>query len=64
MKKSPPKNKSETVPPPASQPAMSAEINQRAYELWEASGHQHGADTTHWLEAEREILSLRAPKSP
>ena len=31
-------------------------IRERAYEIWVASGLQHGAAEDHWLAAEREIL--------
>ncbi len=30
-------------------------IAQRAYELYAASGFQHGRDVEHWLEAERQL---------
>ena len=30
-------------------------IRRRAYELWEQGGCQHGMDTEHWLQAEKEI---------
>jgi hypothetical protein len=36
-------------------PQMIANIRQCAYGLFEASGHQHGHDLEHWLEAERQI---------
>jgi hypothetical protein len=31
-------------------------IRVRAYEIWQAEGHQHGMDHAHWLQAEREVL--------
>ena len=31
-------------------------IQQRAYEIWELSGRQHGLDKEHWEQAERELL--------
>ncbi len=34
------------------------QIRQRAYELWEQSGREHGREIEHWLEAEREVLRL------
>lgn len=34
-------------------------IQQRAYELFEESGAQHGHDTEHWMQAESEILQQR-----
>jgi hypothetical protein len=36
-------------------------IREKAYEIWVASGCQHGAAEDHWLAAEREILD--APKA-
>ena len=30
---------------------------ERAYQLWVQSGHQHGNAESHWLTAQREILS-------
>jgi len=36
-------------------------IAQRAYELYVASGSQHGRDVEHWLEAERRVRT-RAPR--
>jgi Protein of unknown function (DUF2934) len=30
---------------------------ERAYELWVASGREHGNAKNHWLTAQREILS-------
>lgn len=30
-------------------------IARRAYELYTASGNQHGRDVEHWLEAERQL---------
>lgn len=39
-------------------------IAARAYELYEASGRQHGRDQQHWLAAEAEILArVSAPRS-
>jgi hypothetical protein len=32
-------------------------IRDRAYHLWVESGCEHGNAETHWLEAQREILS-------
>ena len=31
------------------------EIKQRAYELWERNGRQHGSHLEHWLQAERDL---------
>lgn len=36
------------------------EIAERAFALWEQSGHIHGADHEHWLRAERELRYDRA----
>jgi hypothetical protein len=33
------------------------EIAERAYLLWERSGHQHGRDEHFWLEAEQQIIN-------
>jgi hypothetical protein len=30
-------------------------IAERAYCIWEASGHPHGYDHQHWFQAEREL---------
>jgi hypothetical protein len=30
-------------------------ISQRAYQLWEATGYQHGHDQEHWQQAEHEL---------
>jgi len=32
-------------------------IRERAYHLWAESGHQEGHAETHWLAAQREVLS-------
>lgn len=32
-------------------------IRERAYQLWLASGREHGRAEQHWLDAQREILS-------
>jgi hypothetical protein len=34
-----------------------AEVRRRAYDLYQAHGHQHGRDREDWLEAEAEVLS-------
>ena len=50
-------------------------IRERAYHLWVESGCEHGNADIHWLEAQREILSVsletighvaagKAPKKP
>jgi hypothetical protein len=35
------------------------EIESRAYDLWLADGCRDGNDLSHWLQAERELLSPR-----
>jgi len=32
-------------------------IRERAYQLWVESGFEHGHAETHWLAAQREVLS-------
>ncbi|CAN5521649.1 hypothetical protein BH11CYA1_BH11CYA1_03370 [soil metagenome] len=32
-----------------------AQVAQRAYEIWQASGCEHGRDAEHWLAAEHEL---------
>lgn len=32
-------------------------IEQRAYELYELGGYEHGHDVEHWLRAEQEVLA-------
>jgi hypothetical protein len=36
-----------------------ARIRERAYELYEVGGREHGHDEHDWLRAEREILKQR-----
>ncbi|MEW6246400.1 MAG: DUF2934 domain-containing protein [Nitrospirota bacterium] len=48
--------------PPDSEPASRTDdlytrIAQRAYELYERRGREHGHDLDDWLAAERELLS-------
>ncbi|AWM01152.2 DUF2934 domain-containing protein [Bradyrhizobium amphicarpaeae] len=33
-------------------------IRERAYQLWMESGAEHGHAERHWLEAQREVLSV------
>ena len=40
-------------------PDLRLQIEQRAYEIWEAGGSRHGADLAHWLRAESEVLEQR-----
>jgi hypothetical protein len=40
----------------AAMPAdLQERIHRRAFELWELCGREHGRDTEHWLQAEREV---------
>lgn len=39
---------------------LEEQIRELAYLLWEAEGRQHGRSLEHWLEAERQILTLQA----
>jgi hypothetical protein len=54
--------KSESTLLQQNQRACEKEVSRRAYQLWEASGFQHGNDTAHWLAAENEI-SARRPET-
>ena len=38
---------------------LRTEIESRAYDLWLADGRCDGNDLSHWLQAERELLSAR-----
>ena len=38
-------------------PELTEQISRRAYELFEARGHEHGHDREDWLQAETEILA-------
>jgi hypothetical protein len=40
-------------------PDLRLQIEQRAYEIWEAGGSRHGEDIMHWLQAETEVLERR-----
>ena len=35
--------------------SLEEQIAQRAHELWQQRGRQHGSDLTDWLHAEREV---------
>jgi len=35
------------------------QIEKRAYEIWLADGSRHGDDTSHWFQAETEVLAAR-----
>jgi len=39
-------------------PDLEQAIRERAYELWMRGGAEHGHAERHWLEAQREILSV------
>jgi hypothetical protein len=41
---------------------LTAEIQKRAYELWEAAGHS-GDSEDHWFQAERELLARHAGRA-
>ena len=44
--------------------SLEQQIRDRAYELWNASGREHGRADEHWLSAEHELLaSVRARSS-
>jgi len=38
---------------------LQAQIQQRAYELWERDGRPEGRDHAHWAQAEREIAGTQ-----
>src|SRR5262245_57840188 len=35
--------------------SLEEQIAQRAHELWQQRGHEHGSDLSDWLRAEREV---------
>ena len=39
--------------------SLRAEIERRAYELWEAEGRPGGRDQSHWYRAEQELAQAR-----
>ena len=39
-------------------------IRERAYELYESRGREHGQDEQDWLRAEQEIVNGQRPKNP
>jgi hypothetical protein len=45
--------------PDALPPQETARIRERAYELYEVGGREHGHDEQDWLRAEQEILKQR-----
>jgi hypothetical protein len=50
---------SEAILPSQDGLAYEQEVSLRAYEIWEESGHQHGQDKAHWLQAESEVQMRR-----
>ena len=54
MKKTAPQTK-RSAQAVASAEEVQDQIRRRAYELWEQAGREHGRDTEHWLQAEREV---------
>lgn len=48
-------------PAASEDPELHRRIARKAYQLYEQRGRQHGHDREDWLEAERLILSERAP---
>ena len=56
MKETSNSNTNQTSQIPTDQATLHARIEQRAYDIWLASGGRHGEDLSHWLQAEREIL--------
>ena len=49
------------APAAASVPSLEEQIRQRAYQIYEQRGCEHGHDVEDWLMAERE---LRGPEVP
>lgn len=44
--------------------ALETRIRQRAYEIWDALGRPEGEAGTHWLAAERELLTASMGSMP
>jgi hypothetical protein len=40
--------------------SLQQRIRERAYDIWSASGREHGQAEQHWLRAERQLLSEMA----
>ena len=61
------KNQRSTIPYPGPSMALSEELReriaQRAYDIHQKRGGQHGSDWEDWLQAEREILLHQPPPS-
>ena len=41
---------------------LRAQIEKRAYELWQADDCSDGNDLNHWFQAEREVINTVAPQ--
>jgi len=41
---------------------LRAQIEKRAYELWQADDCSYGNDLNHWLQAECEVVNTVAPQ--
>jgi Protein of unknown function (DUF2934) len=39
------------------EPSLEQRIRERAYEIWNATGREHGRADEHWFSAERELLA-------
>ena len=39
------------------EPSLEQRIRERAYEIWDATGREHGRADEHWLSAECELLA-------
>jgi hypothetical protein len=48
------------VPPMPQQSVPREQIAQRAFELWQERGGEHGSDQDDWLRAERELSGGRS----
>jgi hypothetical protein len=55
MKKTPTKKTTEPVLNVNENVSLEEQIAQRAHELWQQKGGEHGHDLGDWLQAEREI---------
>lgn len=43
---------------------LQSKIRERAYQLWEQEGRQHGRDVEYWLQAERSLAAAPEPPEP
>ncbi len=41
-----------------------ADIQQRAYQIWEAEGRPHGRDQEHWYRAMSEMATIKPKRAP